>query len=435
MFEVLQPYFNRNWYEEFYPDIGANAIDPLLHFKLFGSDELRNPNPYFDVKWYLEQYPEAGFNSIDALTHFVANGMSGCFNPNPFFDVEWYITQHWDLRESGTNPLLHYIEIGQYQDADPSATFDTAWYRGHNPDLIQSTLSPFDHFLRHGIAEGRKPCPNFSEIRPAHNAHILCIKAPELFDEVALLVTHSPDGKFKPHVRHYIASLKRQKIDVVLIAASDVPFCDLDLVIQAGVAGAYIRENTGYDFAAWAHIIHLRPDILEKKCLYLLNDSVIGPFSDRAFKELLEKLEQDDGDILGLTDSYELAWHIQSYFLLLKAKALKSEIVHRFFSTLVCYSNKQSVIDKYELKWAQIFSAARLKCHALFPAEPTFNDNPHIYRWQSLIADGFPFIKMTTVRDYHPAVDVSNWRKLVKSKGYDVSLVEPMLKNPARVWR
>src|SRR5205085_5397628 len=44
--------------------------------------------------------------------------------------------------------------------------------------------------------------------------------------------------------------------------------------------------------------------------------------------------------------------------------------------------------------------------------------------WKNLIESGFPFLKVKTVRDHYPDVDVSDWREVLRSSGYDVSLAE-----------
>src|SRR5437762_13886526 len=65
---------------------------------------------------------------------------------------------------------------------------------------------------------------------------------------------------------------------------------------------------------------------------------------------------------------------------------------------------------------------AGMKCVVMF--QKTGVSNPTIYHWKNLIESGFPFLKVKTVRDHYPDVDVSDWREVLRSSGYDVSLAE-----------
>ena len=141
---------------------------------------------------------------------------------------------------------------------------------------------------------------------------------PSFSDEVALFVTHSPHGSLKPHVPHYLKSLKRQGISVVLIVNSDAPVAAFKFNLWSEIDGVFVRQNEGYDFAAWAHILRLRPKLFDAKILYLINESLIGPTNDLAFAELLTRLRDSPADVIGLTENFDRAWHIQSYFLALK---------------------------------------------------------------------------------------------------------------------
>jgi hypothetical protein len=60
------------------------------------------------------------------------------------------------------------------------------------------------------------------------------------------------------------------------------------------------------------------------------------------------------------------------------------------------------VIDLYETVLTQRFSAAGLRCEALFPslADSLFESNDTSQRWAELIEIGFPFIKTSTLEKH-----------------------------------
>ena len=133
--------------------------------------------------------------------------------------------------------------------------------------------------------------------------------------DTALFVTHTATGRLKPHVRHYLASLRKQNVACILIVAADGPFADGDDALLADVDGLFVRENTGYDFAAWAHVVRLVPNLLDIETLYFVNDSLVGPFNDDLLASVIDRIRTSSSDVLGLTDNYEIRWHVQSFFL------------------------------------------------------------------------------------------------------------------------
>ena len=276
------------------------------------------------------------------------------------------------------------------------------------------------------LGDGRKPHPAAAgSWRAVTHAEIRCVRTPSFSDEVALFVTHSPRGRLKPHVRHYLESLKRQDISPILIVNADRPSEAADINMTSEIDGVFVRQNEGYDFAAWAHILRLQPELFDAGILYLLNDSVIGPTNDIAFRNILTRLRNSRADFVGLTENFDRAWHVQSYFLALKHRALSSAELRKFINGIVSYTEIEDVINEFEVPFASILNAAGLNCEPMFPA--TDARDPTIYHWKCLLEAGFPFVKVKTIRDVFAGVDISDWRQLLAAQGYDVSLAERTL--------
>jgi lipopolysaccharide biosynthesis protein len=124
---------------------------------------------------------------------------------------------------------------------------------------------------------------------------------PAVQAETGLLVSHSSDGHLKPHVLRYIEALVGEGIGVILIVNSDHGFIDDNPRLQELVDGLFIRANEGFDFAAWAHVLRLYPELRRANVLYLLNDSIIGPVSKSAFHAAIERVRRSPGDLIGMT--------------------------------------------------------------------------------------------------------------------------------------
>ncbi len=137
------------------------------------------------------------------------------------------------------------------------------------------------------------------------------------WNELCLLVSHSSDGKLKPHMRFYAQHLQQQSIGVVLILNADVQVQTLqyamgDLDVFSAV---YVRPNLGYDFAAWSQVF----SVLKNTCqgldrLYLSNDSLAGPVNEVAWLTVLQRIRGSSAGLIALTDYAAPRWHAQSFF-------------------------------------------------------------------------------------------------------------------------
>ncbi len=399
-----------------------DAPDPQAVLQTIAQSEL------FDEDYYRANSPDRGDFGPSALHHFIATGAREGRDPNPFFDTDWYVATNPDVASSGLNPLVHYLQIGALRGADPSPGFDARWYVKTYPDVAQMGDNPLHHFLRHGANEGRRPKSNSVTARPVTHAEMSCLKKPAVAGgEAAIFISHSPDGMLKPHVRHYLRSLREHGIRVMLVVANDAPFVDTDAALDGLLDGLFVRENIGYDFAAWAHVLREFPEFYAADILYLLNDSMIGPLNHRKFGDVLNRIRASSADFVGLTDNYEGRWHVQSYFLALKNRALTA--LEDFMDEVMIFPGKRDVIHEYEIPLASFLCRQGLFCEVLFPSHDS--SNPTMSGWRRLIHSGFPFVKVAALRQECATldgVDKEGWRDLVNGEGFDVGIAEAAVK-------
>ncbi len=264
------------------------------------------------------------------------------------FDPIWYRMQPPAI-DADVDLIAHYLELDGTSERTPSANFDSRWYFSRYADVRQSGANPLVHFLLYGEKEGRYTTPEAErsdrpKTYPVTMSTIRCLTVPEITGEVGVFVTHSSDGSIKPHVVHYLTALKRHGVNVVLMVAADHQVDKIESNVLALVSALFVRQNEGYDFAAWAHVLQLHPALFASPILYLLNDSVFGPFNDDKFAALLQRIRRSEADVVGLTDSYEHNWHLQSFFLAIKSRALSSVALHRFINSISVLPDKDAVI-------------------------------------------------------------------------------------------
>jgi hypothetical protein len=238
---------------------------------------------------------------------------------------------------------------------------------------------------------------------------------------VCLFVTYSPDGRFWPHVLRYCKAFREQSIYTIMIAACDRGDC---LALDPGpeVCDALIvKENGGFDFACWALALKLFPEIWQSPIIFFANDSVYGPM--QTFPDIVRKFLKSDASLIGLTESFEKQQHYQSYFFALK-NAKDHSCISDFWSMVKILPRKRDVIREYEVKMTGLFMASGLKAEVLFPGLPIDRrSNPTHHNWRRLVENGFPFVKADLLRDNSTEQDLSGWRDLLKSRGYDPELI------------
>ncbi len=237
----------------------------------------------------------------------------------------------------------------------------------------------------------------------ADEAQTLAVKPidPELRGEVCLFVSFAPTPTLKPHVRSHIDHLLRAGIEVVLIVNTEL--APDRIVLEPGLierlAGVLVRQNLGYDFAAWAHALALSVGSEGWTRLFLINDSIVGPLDAAAFDRMMARVRSSTADVLALTRSADPPPHLQSFFLVFNRAALQSGCLQRACRRVVCLPTKTLVIDVYEKGLTSWLTHQGLRCEALFrsPAEDPLAANATDLFWDLLIDAGFPYIKASVL--------------------------------------
>jgi hypothetical protein len=235
--------------------------------------------------------------------------------------------------------------------------------------------------------------------------------------------------------------------------------------VQGLCAAVIVRRNIGYDFGAWRDAI----DVLglpraETEEVILANDSVFGPLVPLG--DTLRRLNYNKADVWGLTESWQLRYHLQSFFIAFGPAALRAEAFGKFWKSVRPVPSKSYIVHAYEVGVTQAMVKGGLRCAALWgyetlirlvnrdeleklivaeeselgKADPIqitrklqvlrIRDgvarrvalNPTSDLWRQLLISGFPFIKRELLRDNPTKVeDVGDWVEVVR----DVLAADP----------
>lgn len=380
----------------------------------------------FDSVWYQlnnsDSYKAASVwplaRRMDPAWHHVSLGR--LLDPNPLFDTESYVAKWPEAAERGNVPLLHYLARGAGEGAEPNPDFSTADYFGRYPDAQASGLTALEHFMLRGAKEGRDPRHQpAAKPKRSGNLRLVCIFSH--FDAA---------GRILPYVQRYLSELGRCGFEVHLVSTSpNLSASDRHTVERGGVR-VHCRENAGLDFATWQWALRHVVPLAEVDWLLLANDSVFGPIFD--LEPVFNSQFAENWDFWGITDSYEMAWHLQSYFLCFRGDVARSEAFRQVFAVDFKSLTKRSIIRRGEISLSQLLRRSGFRGSAVCPFDRlrkprSFRrSNPTHFYWDQLIARlRCPFIKRQLIRDNPMKLaSAGNWKGfLERYTSYDTSLI------------
>lgn len=407
--------FDPEFYLNEYRDVSEAGLDPYDHFLTGGCAEGRWASLFFRSNWYMDRYPSSKRHEKNSLFHYIEVGSKVGYDPNPFFESAYYV-QKYKKQLDGRDPLAHFIEHGA-DGFNPSPRFDTRAYI----DETGCSGNPLKHYLEYGMQAGiplRRAEPlKWGE--QVESAFLRVVKCSDPVKRVALLITHSRDGTIKPHVHYYASQLVSSGSSVFLIVASDFGCVAVPEGLHDICSNIVVRQNVGYDFAAWAHVMKAFSWIYDCTEIILTNDSIIGPIGITGLN-LMDVVRSDPADIVGLIENHEHADHLQSFFLVLGERAIKAAGFKEFWMAVVNLNDKSKVIRDYEITFTQRMSALGLSVACVFGKIGLTNAT--IFKWEQLLDEGFPFLKFEVVRNAN-----AETLKLIKSRllqmWFDTSLI------------
>jgi len=177
---------------------------------------------------------------------------------------------------------------------------------------------------------------------------------------LAIVACHTDGGRIFHYHRLLLADMRAQGIATVLVRnGSDHAerFVDatrdlVDLVI--------VRDNTGMDFSAWVSALaHVDIKLGALDELVFMNDSVVGPLYPLA--EAMSKMSASPCDFWGMTDSWQFGYHLQSYFLCFKQRALQSDAFGDFLRSYPHPTSKDAIIRCGEIGLSRALIEAGLR--------------------------------------------------------------------------
>lgn len=236
---------------------------------------------------------------------------------------------------------------------------------------------------------------------------------------LALFAHYDRDNRIRPYILHHLKALKDLGASVIFISNSPLPEEELRQIRDC-TDDILLHGNIGLDFGMWkAGMAKVSPSEWDE--LILTNSSIIGPCAP--LTHIFERMGEAPCDFWAMTESWVQVYHLQSYFIVFKQKALQSRALRDFFDAVLLYPDKRNVILAYELGLYAYLAHQGLRGLAAFPIaalqvspvwdlllflrsatripprrnkrkrlNPTIDQAPHLF------AGGMPYLKVEILR-------------------------------------
>ncbi len=214
------------------------------------------------------------------------------------------------------------------------------------------------------------------------------------------------------YIKFYLEELSRHFSETVFITTEkDLLPADKSFLEQKNIQLMQVK-NEGYDFGMWYKALQkYNPDTHDY--IGLVNDSCV------LFKKLdfvFDYFKKEKPDYFGLTDTYLIDYHIQSYFLLAGKKAIP--LLKEYFNKNGIIKELDKVIKTYEIGLSQFMIKQGMNVKALYSyTRENGQYNPTLLNAKSLIEQGYPLVKKRIISREYGAI---KWKSMV-ANGFDAN--------------
>jgi len=187
--------------------------------------------------------------------------------------------------------------------------------------------------------------------------------------DVCLFVHFDKDHLVDAYVVDWLFELA-MKYQIVFITNSDKITEEQLVKVKPIVKCVIVRRNVSYDFGAWRDGMKLLAKnncLSDLSSLLLTNDS---NYLTRNLKNCLDRVYRahEHYEVVGLVDSYQHSYHLQSFFISLSNVALNNKRVREFYLHKIKHQLfKQDIIIKYEIGFSNILFKEQLRYSVLYP--------------------------------------------------------------------
>jgi lipopolysaccharide biosynthesis protein len=284
-------------------------------------------------------------------------------------------------------------------------------------------------------------------------------------NRLCVFAHYDRDDLIDDYVLFYLQSLRIISTHIVFVTTSKINENEIG-EIKTLCDQVISRDNVGYDFVSWQRGMKSVVNMSDFDEIVLCNDSVYGPLFP--LSGIFETMNTKGADFWGITDSNQIAYHLQSYFLVFNRKITNSEVFKKFWNEVKIENNKKDIVKKYEVGLTRSFLSAGFKPSAYIPASSFTSRilriqaisamknpskalgkilstqkhesinyrglNPTLYFWKDMIVKHRgPFLKIELLRDNPGQIDIRGYSTTIRKYcDYDTDLIKKHLERIKR---
>lgn len=198
------------------------------------------------------------------------------------------------------------------------------------------------------------------------------------------------------YVKYYVEELNRHFTKVIFLTNEKKLSSESLTYFQNKNIELQLVKNEGFDFGMWYKAFN-QYDVSGYNYVGLINDSCI---LFRTIDDVFEKIKASSSEYIGMIKSDRYHSHIQSFFVVMKGKAIG--LAKEYFETHKLVSDYRQVIQTYEIGMSKYMSENGVDIEGLYNrGYEAFEKNPSFARVRELIEEGMPLIKKKIVfRNY-----------------------------------
>lgn len=197
-------------------------------------------------------------------------------------------------------------------------------------------------------------------------------------EKVAIVAHFDLNNRLEPNFKQVINCLEALFDKVVLVTTSDVGD---ETVKEFSKTTLIRRPNIGYDFYSYKVGIAFARRNFDVECLLITNSSYFLT-SVPKYMALLEMMIADahSNSIVGLTESRQFEWHLQSYMMILGAGILRSQWFSAYVSDIKPLNSKFEIIFNYEIGFSSLVKKNDVAVTVLYQPD-IFTSLSARYKW------------------------------------------------------
>ena len=165
--------------------------------------------------------------------------------------------------------------------------------------------------------------------------------------KLAILATFRTSRMILDYQKSIARDLRDQGYAVVYVDVPQSNSTPMDYEWADGPIHIIRRLNFGYDFGSWsAGLAEVAEGLEHAEEIILMNDSC---FPLAHLSNLLQRMRDKDGDVVGVCDSFEHIHHLQSQLLMFRGGSVSGSFLPRFFDAYNPSSDKDYTVTHGEL--------------------------------------------------------------------------------------